>query len=211
MGYRDQPNANHASRRSIRRQGLAFTPDGSRLATCDSKGIRYWNAADGHLVHEVQGERLGFLGFLDAGQDSLLVRYQGHHGAVGSILDGASGAERYTFRPWRRSLVLAPDSRVVAAVDLTGTISILDARSGRTLRQVEGPAGRVFCLAFSPDSRRFAAGDESGQVWVWDASTGKLLTRFSAGDTFWRWGPMAASVVVWAAATIYLRCSRGGS
>ena len=68
-------------------QGMVFTPDGSQLATCDSKGIRYLDATDGRLLREVPGDRLGFLGFLDAGQVSLLVRYRGHHGEVGSVLD----------------------------------------------------------------------------------------------------------------------------
>ena len=151
------------------------------------------------------------MGFLDAGQDSLLVRYRGRHDSVGSVLDGATGAERYALRPWRRLLVLSPDSRMIAAADLSETLSLLDARSGRTLRQVAGPGGRVFCLVFSPDGKRFAAGDDSGQVCVWDAGTGKLLTRIACGDPVQRWGPMATMILVWAAATIYLRYSPGGS
>ncbi len=191
--------------------GQAFTPDGSILATCDSKGIRYWDAADGHLLHEVPGERLGFLGFVNAVHDSLLVRSRGHHGEVGSVLDGASGAERYALKPWRRRLVLSPHGRVIAAADLTGALSILDASSGRTLRQIEGPEGKIWSLVFSPDGKRLAAGIDSGQLCVWDTGTGQLLTQFSCGDPVPRWGPMAATILVWAIATISLRYSRGGS
>ena len=190
---------------------LTFTANGGGLATCDSKGISYWDTADGHLLHEVPGERLGFLGFLNAGHDSLLVRSRGHHGEVGSVLDGATGAERYALKPWRRRLMLSPAGQVIAAAEISGTVSILDASSGRTLRQVEGPGGRIWSLVFSPDGKRLAAGDDGGQVCVWDTGTGQLITQFSCGDPVERRGPMAATILVWAIATISLRYSHGGS
>jgi WD40 repeat protein len=181
--------------------GLTFAPDGSRLAACDANGVRFWDVADGRLVGEIPGQRLGFLGFSPDARDGLLARYAGRHGEVATVLDGATRAERFVIR-WCRSHALSPDGRRMAVGDRSGNVWILDASSGRTLLKPEGLRSEVRGLAFSTDGRWLAGGDEGGQLCVWEAGTGRLRTSFPAGDPIRRWGLAATTLVIWAVTMI---------
>jgi WD40 repeat protein len=191
---------------------LPFSPDGKTLATSNlATGIRFWSADDGHLVNEIQGRRLGFLGFSGSGNDCLLLRISGHHGEVDSVLDGTTQAEHFGLRPTSRLLLLSPDKRTIAAADWTWSVFILDASSGRELIRVDGLRGSARSLAFSRDGKLLAGSDDGGGVCVWDTSTGRLRARFSAVDPLRRWGPLAAAVLVSMTATIFLRYGKSGS
>jgi WD40 repeat protein len=192
-------------------QDVTFTPDGTTLATAHREGIRFWSAADGHLVNEIRGDRIGFLGFSGVGQDCILLKIVGRHGAVGAVLDGAKQTERFKVRPTSRLLALAPDKRMIAASHLSGAASILDAASGRVLAPAQGLTGSANSLAFSRDGKMLAGSDDGGGVCVWDTSTGRLRARFSAVDPLRRWGPLAAAVLVSMTATIFLRYGKNGS
>jgi hypothetical protein len=161
---------------------------------------------DGQLVKEITGKRLGFLGFTQHGGGSLLIRYKGRHGESKSVLDGATEAERFAPRLFSRSRPeLSPDGRTIAFADESGSVSILDARTGRTLVRGDGIQYDASALAFSLDGSLLAAADDSGAVCVWDSSTLRLRTRFSSDDPVYRWGPTAAAIVIYSLATIFLR------
>ena len=188
---------------------LCFTPDGQTLAACDLKGVRFWSASDGHLVKEIRGERLGLLGFADGGRNFLVFERRGRHGQVKAVLDGATQSERFVARAMSLSLPkLSPDSRAIAFGDWSGSVSVVDAVSGRELVKAVGLKGDIRCLAFSPDGKLLAAGDEGGTVCVWDAGTGKLRTRFGCYSLARHWSPPAAAIVVFGLATLRLRRRR---
>jgi WD40 repeat protein len=77
------------------------------------------------------------------------------------------------------SAALSPDGTVVAADTTGGKIRLLDAATGRRLRQfTEAPLGRP-SLTFSPDGSRLAFLDRSGHVRVWESGTGKEVRRLA--------------------------------
>jgi WD40 repeat protein len=115
---------------------------------------------------------VGFLGFSGSGHDCLLTRITGRHGSAGSVLEGATQAERFALRPTSRLLLLSPDKRSIAVEQWSTTVSILDAAKGRMLVRAEGLEDAARCLAFSPDSSALAAGDDGGRVCIWDAGSG---------------------------------------
>jgi WD40 repeat protein len=150
----------------MRLRGVAFSPDGKRLAACGWGLIKLWDAA--------------------SGQEALTIG--GHTGEVAAIafspvgLRLISGGADQTVRVWdigpdpeplalkvggeACDVAFSPDGRRLASGGL-----IWDAATGQQLRTM-GWHGN-YRLAFSPDGTRIAAGGE-----VWDADTGQKISEF---------------------------------
>ena len=63
-------------------------------------------------------------------------------------------------------LVSSADGRLLAIVTPQGTLRVLDAGTGKVVRELTGASGDLHALAFSPDGNRVAAADYSS-VLVW--------------------------------------------
>jgi WD40 repeat protein/serine/threonine protein kinase len=72
----------------------------------------------------------------------------------------------------------SPDGKVLA-VPLDEDVVLFDAQTGRCLRTLQGPGGRVFYVCFSRDSQLLAAttrrGQAGGAVRVWDLGADRVL------------------------------------
>ncbi len=147
--------------------GLAFSPDGSKLisGSSDSTAI-LWDA----------GIRAG----ARAAEPKLLHRLEGHTAeiyAVGFSPDGSravTGSFDHDLRLWRvadgkeiahmtghgdnvHSLAVAPDG-TIASGDWSGEIRLWDGRDGRFLRILAKQVTMVGSLSFSPDSKLLLSG-----------------------------------------------------
>jgi WD40 repeat protein len=133
--------------------GLAWSPDGTRLASCGSKpivlfasngGVRIWNAANGQRV----------------------LTYTGHSQSVDL-----------------RALAWSPDGKYIASGGTDQIVQVWDAITGDHLLTYTGhldqhgffPDNRIdpysiTALAWSPDSTRIASGAYSGPIRVWKFS-----------------------------------------
>ncbi len=69
----------------------------------------------------------------------------------------------------------APDGALVAASQSSGTLFLLDSKSGATRRVIRGFSSYLHAVAWSPDGKRLATGCTDGEVRLWDARTGKPL------------------------------------
>jgi WD40 repeat protein/serine/threonine protein kinase len=167
-----------------RANGLAFSPDGDRLAV---------GSADG-FVQILDGTPLGGPG--DAGQ---LLTLEGHGDAVAGLAyspdggrvasasrdetakvwDAHTGREVVTFRGHRAALTgvaWAPDGRRVASVSWDGTARVWDPATGaEVLPTLDAAAGPVYGLAFSQDGTALATAHHDGSARVWETATGRPM------------------------------------
>jgi WD40 repeat protein/serine/threonine protein kinase/Tfp pilus assembly protein PilF len=124
--------------------GIAFRPDGQRLATVTGVWASRRDPQDKVSIGEVK--------ISDAATGKTLVTCAGHTGSVIGV----------TF---------SPDGRRLATAGFEGTARIWDAETGEQLLVCTVPKESVFAVAFSPDGRRLATGS-SRSLQVWDAASG---------------------------------------
>jgi WD40 repeat protein len=188
--------------------GLDYSPDGKRLASAGTDGVKIWDADNGELLltlkmqpreepvwvlFDPQGQRLATFssfGDLSQGQKSMAVRlWQVPSEAKGEI---AAPLLSYRFRASSRHrtywelprLAISPDSRhLVCGQDNTVLVWDLspDPASQRMApaRVLEGHTAPVCDQVFSPDGKRLATSAEDETIRIWDPTTGQELLSFS--------------------------------
>src|SRR5262249_13253703 len=132
-------------------RGLAFSPDGTRLALATAEDGQLWDVASGEvrLRFKATGGRdsLQAVAFTPDGRQVLL----GGSGGRPILWDvaGGGGARALQGVGWIDVVACSPDGRLIAAGGLRGAVFVWDAR-GNSVGQLSHPGG-VQGLAFSPD------------------------------------------------------------
>lgn len=81
------------------------------------------------------------------------------------------------------SLAIATNGMVMASGSDDQTIKLWDLKSGRELRSLANPSGKIGEVVFSPDGRTLATGGQGGQITLWDVQTGEEKHTFTAFPT----------------------------
>ena len=186
--------------------GLAFTSDGSRLASAYTEGtVRLWQLAteteerclqnleedltsfamlpDNHTV--VTGGSGGSLRLWDmVGAAHRPVAYTNWTVSLGfsslATADGPTFARETLGAAARRfGFAFTPDSRGYIATDTNGSLALWDVRSIRVTERLTALGSNHWGLALSPDGSWLATGNTSGKLTVWDWSTRREATNFA--------------------------------
>ncbi len=165
--------------------GLAFSPDGSRVATAGADGkIQVWDTASLNPIGPpLLDDPAGAVGGLAFSPDGTMLVSGGDFGAL--LWDLTSPTP--TPEPLLPNLVplavaFSPDGALVAATGGDG-VYLWDvatrARAGEVLR---GHEGDVAAVAFSPDGELLASAADDNMVVLWEVATREQAGAISLGE-----------------------------
>jgi WD40 repeat protein len=157
--------------------GLAYSSDGSRLATCFGiKGqrgydslIRVWDAK-GKLRHSLRSaHQFDHPSVVRFSPDGLLLAAV--YGPILRVWDVAAERELVAHKTGRKhlkGLAFTADGKRLAAVSNDATVRLWDAPDWNEAGGFEWKIGKLVSLDISRDGCRMAAGSDTGKVVIWD-------------------------------------------
>jgi WD40 repeat protein len=202
---------------------LAFSPDSQWLALGigdKSAPVKMLALTDNRAMQALTGSSASAVSAVAFSPDGrLLAAAEGWANSV-KIWEAASGRELRTLtpptpgtatKPWDiqmpagipRSIdtvTFSPDSRWVAAGDLSGVVRIWDLATGRERLSLKVSLEGILSLAFSPDGRWLLTSSADKTVKLWEVPAGREVRTLSAIDS-----------VVWGAAFSGGLIAAGGS
>jgi WD40 repeat protein len=153
---------------------MAFSPDGTRLATSAQDGrLRLWDTADFSVVDSFSVDYATGIAWLPDASALFATEYPG--GALLRIDPLTSLSDRLPVRtgveqPWR--IALSPDGSLLARGYYTlgvSQIDLWDVEAGAAAGRLEGLPYGVTDIAFSPDGTRLATNGWGDTVRIWGA------------------------------------------
>lgn len=165
--------------------GLAFSPDGQRLASTSLDGtVRVWSLTPGQEAVAVSGPGAGYgtrVAYNPNGQEFAT---NGGDGTA-TIWDAETGEPRLTLAGHELEVLnvaFSSDGKRFATASLDATAIVWDAATGRELLTLSGHEVGVRDISFSPDGSRIATGGFDGTARIWDAATAEELLKITGHD-----------------------------
>ncbi len=162
--------------------GLAFSPDGSTLASTSKDGsVKIWSLAPGNESTAVSSPVTGFGTRVAFSPDGKQFLTNGSDGK-GHAWNTQTGRLQFTVHGNAAdviSLAVSPDGKIFATGSMDGKLVLWDASSGNELLSLAAHEAGIRDLAFSPDSHLVATGSFDGTARIWDTATGKLLQEIT--------------------------------
>jgi WD40 repeat protein len=163
---------------------LAFSPDGTRIASIDEHAIKLWDAASGRTIATLNGHT-GFVNCLAYSQDGERIASASDDRTVKmwdvgtrreiATLTGHTGAVKY--------VAFSPDNARIASASADQTLKLWDAATRREIYTLKGHAGSVNCVAFSPNGAWIVSASDDKTIRFWDAASGKQTATLKGHAT----------------------------
>jgi WD40 repeat protein len=167
--------------------GLAYSPDGTRLASTGGYHVYIWDPVKGSLVHDVVINSFGFRVVWSPDGSRLAV--VGDGSSKIEFIDAAKGvllSEETLRNPAGRILwavAYSPDGSWLGTADGDGRVHVVDAATGDILfEDTQATRGAAWDLEFSPDGALLASCHKGGGVFVWNTSDWSVA--LSGNDIF---------------------------
>jgi WD40 repeat protein len=153
---------------------LAFSPDGTSLASASPDGAVIWSAESGRVLHRLQvPEGVARLAF---SPDGSLLGTAGYDGIARLWFTGTGN--RYHVYPGHTQpltdLAFSNDGRLLATASEDADARLWSVQRGTLLAVLRGQSGHVAAVAFSADRRWVVTAGPISAV-LWPVSTGRLL------------------------------------
>jgi WD40 repeat protein/serine/threonine protein kinase len=163
--------------------GVAFSPDGTKLATGSFDGtVRTWDAKSGQQEQVFKGHTLAII-HVAFSPDGKRIASAGTDGAI-KVWDVQTGQCAQTFTGHSGAVfgvAFRPDGNLLASAGVDKTVRLWDARSGQEHgTPLRGHEGGVVAVAFSPDGERVASVGQDGSTKLWDLTSRRELLTFQS-------------------------------
>lgn len=157
---------------------VAFSPDGTQLATGDTSGSAcLWRVADGQPLAVFKGHNNWVRSFqFSPRAEANLLASASHDRTLkiwhttGECLHTLEGHEEVVWAMSWRS-----DGQMLASGGFDRQIRLWDVETGECLNILSGHASMIFAVAWHPDLRTLASGSSDCTIKIWDVETGKCL------------------------------------
>jgi WD40 repeat protein len=157
--------------------GIAFSPDGTRLATASADSTaKVWDATTGKELLTLTGhtDRVYGIAFSPDGTRLATASWD----KTAKVWDATTGKELLTLTGHTDrvfGIAFSPDGTRLATASWDKTAKVWDATTGKELLTLTGHTDRVYGIAFSPDGKHLATASADKTAKVWEATTGKEL------------------------------------
>jgi WD40 repeat protein len=168
--------------------GVAFSPDGQRLASGSwDRTVKFWQVSSGEQLSAV-ASKMKEVQSLAFSRDGHWLATENSSDTV-ALRDPTTGQEMLALpsdKPlgvlgstWVYSIAFSPDGQWLASGVDDKTVRLWDVKTGRKVRDLTGLPRRVIYIAFSPDGRLLATGDDDKTIRIWDVSSGEQVYKLS--------------------------------
>lgn len=178
-----QPMPPESYRVPVSITGLAFSPDGTQMASSGYHEVLIWNVADGAQIrritnvaertHEIQYSPDGTLIAVAAGTPAQNGEIKLFKAADGSLVKDLVTTSDAMF-----ALSFSPDGKRLAAGGADRAIRVFNVETGVQELLIEDHADWVMGIAWSPDGTKLASASRDKTSKVFDAKTGDSLVTF---------------------------------
>jgi WD40 repeat protein len=157
--------------------GIAFSPDGSRLATAGQMFVKIWDTSTGREVLglPVMPDVLAYAVAFSPDGKHLAVGFRGVPPSVWDLTTGQKLFDMYGHTGSVRHIAYSPDGTRIATASTDGTTRLWDAATGSEQFSLAGQPSIVTGLAFSPDGSRLATTTRDGIVHVYALNLKDLI------------------------------------
>jgi WD40 repeat protein len=152
---------------------MAWSPDGTRIATTWGTSIKVWDAATGDEQLTIDG----LVKWTDVvwSPDGTRIAAARDDGRGAKVYRATTGDELATLDPRRfggvQELDWSPDGARLVTAGHDGTARVWDAAIGAELGTLTGHAGPVNDVAWSPDGTRIATASSDGTARIWQVGS----------------------------------------
>lgn len=155
--------------------GVAWSPDGQRLAAAQGKVIHLWAPHSGQLLQTLVGhaQKVNCVGWSPAGQQLA----SGSVDTTVRVWDAAQGQPLQVLHGHPRavtSLAWSPNGQQLASTSQDVPICLWEPASGHLLQQHLSPGTASYCIVWSPDGQGLVVTCERTTLLVWDVAQASL-------------------------------------